>query len=163
MSTKPDQKLNDEIFQDKLIIDKPSNLGASERITRMSITLFFWLCLFYIWQPLISMVAWVFKIKLFYDHMIILGGYRSFLATITVYLIVILVLGGALIIWAKINEWRFSGMDRRTEMPVVGLEELAEYHSVREEDLEDWQSYRNARVYFDEENHVDTVEKIEKH
>ncbi len=146
-------------FQEDLIIDRPSTLGVPEQITRMSITLFFWLCLFYIWQPLISMVAWVFKIKLFYDHMIILGGYRAFIATALIYLSVVCVLGGALILWAKIQQWRFSGVERRSEMPRLTQDQLADYYHVPSQFLIEWQTYKNATVYFDGHHQFESVEE----
>lgn len=142
---------------DDLIIDQPHNLSLLGRLVRMLITLFFWVCMFYLWQPLISIIAWEFEIKLFYEHIIILGGYASFADSMLTYFIIICLLGGALIFWAKTNQWRFRGKERRTALDLVTAEEIAEFYNVPKEKISDWQRLKNCTVYFDKENQIHDV------
>ncbi len=119
----------------ELIIDRPDLVRPGQKLTAMGITLFFWGLLFYLWQPLLSLIAWGLNIHLFYNHMILLGGHRVFLRLLTFYLSVIACLGGGLILWARINQWRFRGKERRlarhssTDLPrlsgMFGLPESA--------------------------------------
>ncbi|EDY86830.1 conserved hypothetical protein [gamma proteobacterium HTCC5015] len=146
---------------DYLIIDTPSVLRRSERLAAGGVTLAFWLAMFYLWQPLISLVAWLFNTKLFYEHMIVLGGFRGFMEVLVIYLAVILFLGGGLIFWAKLNQWRFRGKEKRTLPPKASPEQIAEFFVVDSEQLKQWQSIKNARVYFDQGNHVARVESNE--
>jgi biofilm PGA synthesis protein PgaD len=96
-----------------LIIERPDLVKPGHKLTAMGITLFFWGALLYLWQPLLSLIAWGLNIQLFYNHMILLGGHRVFLQLLGFYLSVILCLGGGLILWARINQWRFRGKERR--------------------------------------------------
>lgn len=148
---------------DYLIIDRPSVLRRSERLAAGGVTLAFWFAMFYLWQPLIGLIAWLFNSKLFYEHMIVLGGFRGFMEVLLAYLGIIFVLGGGLIFWAKINQWRFRGKEKRTLPPKATAEEIAHFFDVDSEQLKQWQSMKNARVYFDQGDHVAHVEKNEPH
>ncbi len=150
--------MSDKKQRQPLIIDEKALLSSSEQLAAKGITLAFWFALFYLWQPLISMVAWFFNIKLFYDHMIILGGYRGFLDIVALYALVICLLGGALILWGKINQWRFRGKERRSPQPEATIDEMADYFAVNPEELAKWQEYQNATVIFDENHHVESVD-----
>lgn len=97
-----------------LIIDRPDWVRPGEKLTALGITLVFWGALLYLWQPLLSILAWGLNIHLFYNHMIVMGGYHAFLNLLVFYAIVIGILGGGLILWARINQWRFRGKNRRT-------------------------------------------------
>ncbi len=129
-----------------LIIEEPDSLRLPHKITAVGLTLLFWGILLYLWQPLISMVAWALNVKLFYNHMIVLGGYHNFLALVIDYLIVIAIMGGILIIWARINLWRFRGKDRRKRPADASTAELAEYFEVSAEQLEQWRQQDSLAV-----------------
>lgn len=102
-----------ESFSRDLIIDRPDLVPPGQKLTAMGITLLFWAALLYLWQPLLSLIAWGLNLQLFYNHMILLDGYRIFLRLLSFYLVVIVCLGGGLILWARINQWRFRGKERR--------------------------------------------------
>lgn len=108
-----------------LIIDRPDLVPPGQKLTAWGITLFFWGALLYLWQPLLSLLAWGLNIQLFYNHMILLGGYRTFLNLLVSYLIIIAILGGGLILWARINQWRFRGNERRTDIGATNMESLS--------------------------------------
>ena len=133
-----------------LIIEEPDSLRLPHKITAVGLTLLFWGILIYLWQPLISMVAWALNIKLFYNHMIVLGGYHNFLALVVDYLIVIGIMGGVLIIWARINLWRFRGKERRKRPADATTEELAQYFEVSAQEMEQWRQMDSLEIGLNE-------------
>ncbi|AUD78760.1 poly-beta-1,6-N-acetyl-D-glucosamine biosynthesis protein PgaD [Kangiella profundi] len=120
-----------------LIIDKPHSLKTHHKVTYLSVTFIFWAIIFYLWQPLISLVAWYFGFELFYDHMIELGGYKEFANILLIYLQVIVLLGVVFLAWAKINELRFRGKSRRKLVAVVTDSDIASYFRVEERQLKE--------------------------
>jgi biofilm PGA synthesis protein PgaD len=110
---------------ESLIIERPDLVTPSHKMTALGITLFFWGVLLYLWQPLLSLVAWGLNLNLFYNHMILLGGYRTFLALLLFYATVVALLGGGLILWARINQWRFRGRERRRDIGTTDHVRLA--------------------------------------
>ena len=106
---------------EKLIINEPRLVPSGQKLTAWGITLFFWAALLYLWQPLLSLIAWGLNINLFYNHMILLGGYKTFVHLLLFYVLVISVLSGGLILWARINQWRFRGRERRHGIDATDL------------------------------------------
>jgi len=143
-----------------LIINRPEHLSTRKKIADASITLLFWALLIYMWQPLISMLAWCFKIKIFYDHMIILGGYKDFSELLLIYSLIILALGGMLIVWAKINQFRFRGKENRKFIELVTVEREAEYFKLDALNLTQWKQYKNCRVQLNQQGEIQTVEAL---
>lgn len=118
-----------------LIIDRPDLVPPGQKLTAWGITLLFWGALLYLWQPLLSILAWGLNIRLFYNHMILLGGYRTFLDLLVMYLATIAVLGGGLILWARINQWRFRGKERRTGIGATNIESLSKNYGLEVDDI----------------------------
>lgn len=151
MSDSPANKPQKAREKHPLIIEEPDSLRLPHKITAVTLTLLFWGILLYLWQPLISMVAWALNIKLFYNHMIVLGGYHNFLALVIDYLIVISIMGGVLIVWARVNLWRFRGKDRRKRPDDASPEELAQFFNVSAEQLQQWQTMNSLEVSLNDE------------
>lgn len=141
----------------EFIIDRPSSLRTHERLTGMGVTILFWGALVYMWQPLISMVAWAFKIKLFYNHMVVLGGYASFIDLTVIYISVILALSAIFLGWARINQWRFQGKEKRTSQKNVINEVLSRDFNVNLFELELWQLEKNISLQLDEKGYITGV------
>lgn len=133
------------------VINRRDLITTRHRIAAVGITLFFWGALLYLWQPLIAAIAWVFEVKLFYDQMIVLGGLHAFRRLLLVYITVVACLGAALLIWAKINEFRFSGRERRGRFPNAAIDEIAESFHVDAERLYGWQQQSCLTVSFDDD------------
>src|SRR5690625_5279565 len=115
----------------ELIIDQPHLVRPGQKATALGVTLLFWGMLLYLWQPLISLVAWGFNIRLFHSHMIILGGYQALVDQLLPYALVIACLGTALLLWARLQQWRFSGEGRRRASPEVKPAAMAEHFGDR--------------------------------
>ena len=140
-----------------LIIDKPEKVKLHQKFTALGITLFFWFCLVWLWQPLISLLAWAFNIKLFYDHMIVLGGYRSVLVVAFFYTVTIVTLGGGLILWGRINQHRFRGKSKRSGGKPLTIENLSEHYEVSSEDIKKWREVKQMVVETNDRGFVSNI------
>ena len=145
----------------ELIINSSSMVKPHQRYTAWGVTLFFWGALLYLWQPLISMVAWAFNIKLFYNHMVILGGYKTFFQAFIYYSIAIAILGGALLLWAKINELRFKTANKRNLSPSPSPTETAKAFGTTVEQIAQAQQNQISRVTLNSTGGLDSIERIE--
>jgi biofilm PGA synthesis protein PgaD len=145
-----------------LIIDRPELVPSGQKMTAWGITLFFWGALLYLWQPLLSLVAWGLNIDLFYNHMILLGGYRTFSHLLTIYLTVIALLGGGLILWARINYWRFRGLERRVGQGDTHIERLCTEFGVTSAHRDDAMDATVLTVHFDDNGGIASLESRQK-
>lgn len=134
-----------------LIINKPEELQYHHKITAVSLTFVFWFIIFYLWQPLIALVAWAFGFKLFYEHMVILGGFSGFLKLIVIYTLVVIALGIVFILWAKINQWRFRGKCKRKAIPNISDQDIQEYFKVTPEQFASWKQKKNLTIDIDDD------------
>ena len=137
-----------------LVINHPELVRPGQRLTAMGITLFFWAVLLYLWQPLLSLIAWGFNIRLFYNHMIVLGGYHAFVELLQFYAMVVACLGGALILWARINQWRFRGRDRRRGSAETDAQALCATFGLQREALDQARACDNLTVTLAEDGSI---------
>ena len=140
-----------------LIINHPELVKSGQRLTALGITLFFWAALLYLWQPLLSLLAWGLNIKLFYNHMVVLGGYHAFLDLLKFYAMVIAILGGGLILWARINLWRFRGKDRRRGRTSTDMAALSSAFAIDAETLAAAQNCRRVSVRLSENGAIEEI------
>ena len=131
-----------------LIIERPDLVPPGQKLTAWGITLFFWGALLYLWQPLLSLLAWSLNIRLFYNHMILLGGYRTVFDLLLTYLITIALLGGGLIVWARINQWRFRGNERRTGIGATDMVALSQGYGLSPAEVEAFARHKIISVTF---------------
>jgi len=129
-------------------------LTLKDRFAEVSITLFFWLLLLYMWQPLVSFFAWMFQGYVSYQHMFYLGGYHAVLAILKKYLLIITSTVGVLFLWALYNQWRFRGKERRKAVPDTLLLEHALYCNVDARDVLCWRQYKQMVVTFGEGGYI---------
>ena len=140
-----------------LIIETPHLQNLRQRYGFAALTLIFWGLWFYMWLPLISMIAWVFGVKMFYLHMIELGGYVGFLEllgwyTLIVFLIAI-IFGG----WMLINLFRFRGRERRKPIVQVNDKQVAEYFGVDSEYLSSFTGQRSVTVHQTQDGSISAI------
>ena len=89
--------------------------------------------------------------------MIILGGYQAFLDVALFYLTVILFLGGGLIVWARINLWRFKGKKARNFSGIVDNKEISKFIGVNEQQLNKLQTSKNVKILLSETGDIDSL------
>lgn len=131
---------------EELIINKRESLRAHHKVTYFSLTFIFWGFIAYLWQPLVSLIAWLFGFQLFYEHMIELGGYQAFIDSLKLDFQIIAAICITLIVWAKVNQWRFRGKCRRTLSRRVRQDEVAEYFKVEPSSLHELIQQKNVTL-----------------
>ena len=86
----------------------------------------------YLWLPLATLALWALGGERFYEHMVVLEGYRSFLEHLRLYQSVIVTMAALYLGWALVNQIRFRGVERRRRPPAVRPEEMARFFGVDE-------------------------------
>ena len=109
-----------------LIIETPDLQGLRQRYAYALITLVFWILWFYLWIPVISLVAWLLSADVFYREMILLDGLRGLADLLGWYGLVITVIVVFYSAWALYNQVRFRGRNRRRKQAEVEPLELAD-------------------------------------
>lgn len=130
----------------ELIIDNPRLVRPGQKFTALGITLLFWGMLLYLWQPLISLLAWGFNIQLFHSHMVMRGGYQALLDVLWFYGLVIVCLACVLLAWARLQWWRFRNGGRRRSSERIGAEAMAAHFGVSTEQLQAARRQRELHI-----------------
>lgn len=141
-----------------LIIERPELQTAVQKYGWGSLTLLFWVVYVYLWVPLLSVIAWGLGFHFFYEHMIVLEGYRGLLRVLGVYAVVIAALSVVFLGWARINYLRFRGVERRRMPALASAADLAGFFGVEAGDIPAWQQARRLTVHFDADGHIAAVE-----
>lgn len=77
--------------------------------------------------------------------------------TLTVYVVVAVINGIVLLAWARYNQYRFSGLDRRRALPALANEELARSFGVSAQRLEAMQVAKVVVVEHQEDGGISDV------
>lgn len=139
---------------ERFIIDESSELQTGHKATAWGITVLFWGAFLYLLQPILSIIAWWLNIRVFYHQMLLLGGYQAFIDTSIFYMSVIAVLGGSLILWGRINLWRFKDKETRLASSVAENKAIAADFGMEENQLKQFQKQKKVYLRFDQEGKV---------
>ena len=145
-------------MKNPLIIDRPDLQGWQQKAIFGALTATFWFIWFLLWLPLITLLAWLFFGYQFQFQFVDREGYLGFLAMLTTYATVVLIMGGSLIVWAKYNHLRFRGKDRRKGFVVSTIDELAVLYAQPVATIERWQACAVMTVHHDEKGAIQRVE-----
>lgn len=141
-----------------LIIERPDLQSSNQRAVFGVLTALFWLLWVVLWLPLVTVLGWVFFGYQFRFHMIDLEGYGGFVGTLTVYALVIGLMGGGLLLWAKYNHLRFRGVDRRKGFAPPTPADLAAIHGRTAAEVALWQTQNIVTVHHDDAGRIERVE-----
>lgn len=141
----------------KLIIEHPEWQTPKQRVLLGSVTLIFWMGWFYLWVPVISVLAWVFGYRIFEYQMIELGGYTGVIELLGWYALTVLLLGGSLIAWATYNILRFNQVTRRNPRFPVTVENQAKYFGVDARDIALWRKSQLLVIEHDDDSRISSV------
>lgn len=147
-------------MKNPLIIDRPDLQAWEQKAFFGALTAAFWMLWVFLWLPLVTLLGWLFFGFRFQLHMINLDGYQGFLDLLKIYALIILVMNGALIAWAKYNHLRFRGMDRRKEVAPPSIGDLAMQQGQTLQTISDWQSYQVMTVQHDAQGVIKAVEPL---
>jgi len=145
-------------YWEKLIISRPDLQTFRQRWYSSVITLLFWLIWIYLLSPLISLIAWVFGIKIFYDTMISLGGYKTFFRVFGVYLLAVFIIALIYFGWAIYNRERFKNRERRHKFLSISCVELSSFFKISEEQVQNCKKSKRIEFDFDEMGDIKEID-----
>jgi biofilm PGA synthesis protein PgaD len=140
-----------------LIIERPDLQSARQRTLYGLLTLVFWALWFYLWVPLLALLAWALGVQQAFKYMAVVGSYHQMAKVLGDYGLVILLFGGSLLLWAGYNIMRFSGVERRAAPMPVSAGEITRYFGTDQSDLADWYHERCLVVTHDEHGQIARV------
>jgi biofilm PGA synthesis protein PgaD len=139
-----------------LIFEKPSLAPLPQRVGWAFFTALFWILWVYLWMPLITLITWALGLHaytgFFEDNEFFQMRQMGHIAIL--YTSVVCVMGGSLLLWARIEFLRFHNVNRRSIPVPVTVEELAKYAALPEETLRGWTNARRVVVRHDNQGHV---------
>jgi biofilm PGA synthesis protein PgaD len=147
-----------------LIFKDPSLASLPQRIGWAFFTAFFWIVWVYLWLPLITIALWALGIEGFYRYFFE-GSLSQELARITRvainYTTVVCVLGGSLLLWARLEFLRFRNVSRRLRPHQTSADELARFARLPAHDIAVWQAARRVVAHHDDHGKLLGAEVLE--
>lgn len=140
-----------------LIIDNPELQTPRERYAFAALTLVFWIVWFYLWIPVVSLLAWLFGAERFYQAMITHSGLDALIELLGLYSIIILVMGVILAAWAWYNQVRVRGRDKRRSSITVTPAEVGSFFALKPEQLDLARYAKHVVIEHDEHGQVKDI------
>lgn len=134
----------------ELIIERPSLQSLKQKYGYGMITFLFWSLWFYLWQPLLSLVAWSLGVKFFYDKLIALCKVLELIQMIALYLFIIIIIGFIFLGWAQYNNLKFRNKKRRGLLWKVSMDNVAERYELDVDQVVFAKASRKLVVHFDD-------------
>jgi biofilm PGA synthesis protein PgaD len=138
----------------KLIIHRPDLQPKAQHLVWSVITLIAWGFWFYLWLPAVSLVAWLFGVHLFIEHMLE-GETQRYISSLGTYGIIVLTFAAVMMSWSVYNWGRFGRRNRRKLAPRVEPAEIAEFFQVKMDELIGVQKHRIVVVHLSPEGHIE--------
>ena len=140
------------------IIERSDLQSPRQRTLSGALTLAFWALWFYLWLPVLALLAWALGVQQAFKYMIVLGGYHEVIRLLGIYSLIIVLIGGGIVFWANYNITRFSGVERRRVNPPVTPADIGRDFGQDPKSVARWQSEKRLYVTHDEEGHIARVE-----
>lgn len=139
-----------------LIFEKPSLAPLPHRLGWAFFTALFWLIWIYLWMPLITLAAWALGLQAYlgYFEGNVLFEAQGMGRLAIAYSAVVGVMGGALLLWARIEFLRFHNVNRRSVPQPVKVEEMAEFAKLPAQNVQNWTTARRVMVHHDKNGDV---------
>jgi len=144
-------------YPDDLIINRPDLKSRPLILGEGILTLLFWGFWFYLWLPLISVVAWLLGFQILYSHIMALGGLDEFLVQFNIFSIGIFAASGILALWSFYNLKRYGAYNRRNKIYTTDMHGLAAHLSLSAGELTKIQQAKTLHFSFDEEGDIQTI------
>jgi biofilm PGA synthesis protein PgaD len=125
-----------------------------------ALTILFWGFWFYLWVPLLALLAWLLGLQQAYKYMVVLRGYEEVLRVVGLYGLVILLLGGGLLLWATYNILRFGGVENRAAALPVTAAEIGRAFGQDPDAVRRWQAEQRLLVAHDDDGRIQQVEVL---
>lgn len=141
--------------EQQIFIHAPGLRQPHRRAGDQVLTFIMWVIYAYLWLPLISLIAWFIGIDLFYQEMVINGGFDAFVELSGWYLAIIVLILLAVISWSASNYFRFHDRQRRKPRPAVTDSELQSWFGVGAEQHAKMRDAANMVLSFDENGRIE--------
>ncbi|HSR02013.1 MAG TPA: poly-beta-1,6-N-acetyl-D-glucosamine biosynthesis protein PgaD [Methylophilaceae bacterium] len=137
-----------------MIIENSNLQSKTLKSVWLSVTLLMWFLYAYLWLPLISLVAWWFGYQSFTYHMITLNGLTAVETLVADYLLYVVTLCGGLLIWARLEKFRFGNKARRNNIEPINNQIIAKHFNLSEQVLNDMQTKKIITAEFNKEGEI---------
>ncbi len=144
----------------QIFIHAPALRTPHRRAGDQVLTLVMWGIYAYLWLPLISLIAWFLGIDLFYQEMVINGGFDAFVDLSGWYLLIIVIILVTVGGWSASNYFRFHDKNRRISQPTVSDQEMAEWFGIESDRLGAIRDSDRLRLAFDREGRIEDPESF---
>lgn len=121
--------------EDDLIINAGHKASLVQRVTSFVLTLVWWALWIYLCLPALAFVSVAVSGEQLLPYHVDTSNRQHYLDLLLNYALVIVLFGGALVLWSRINLWRFAGVERRKPVPSVSLTDLAADVGISVEEL----------------------------
>lgn len=145
----------------KLIIDDASTVPLSHRMVSSCGTVLCWAAWGYLWRPLISCMAVALGLSPMDGEYRVQEDVGELGRLMTAYLIVIVTLGTALLLWAKVDYLRFRKRIRYGDRRPMAHLEIAEIVKLPAVLLATWMSQRHLCVHHSSDGQVKHMDVLE--
>ena len=142
------------------LIERSDLQSPRQRTLYGVLTLAFWAFWFYLWLPVLALLAWMLGVQQAFKYMVVLEGYREVIRLLGIYSLIILLLGGSLVLWASYNIIRFRGVERRVAALPVTPTEIGRDFGQDPESVARWQSEQRLYVTHDQDGRIARVETL---
>lgn len=142
------------------LIERPDLQSRRQRTLYGALTLAFWLFWFYLWLPLLALLAWALGLQQAVKYMVTLDGFHDLMAVMLLYGLEILLLCGSLIAWAVYNILRFGGVEHRIAAAPVTLQESGRDFGQDPVAVAHWRRAQRLYVTHDPEGRIARVEVL---
>lgn len=141
-----------------LILEMPDQQTPGQQLASGAVTGFFWLVWLYLWLPVVTLLAWVFGLYRFHQHMNVLGGWQHLMRDINFYGLICGGLASGLFLWAMYNRLRFRGRKRRSHRRRIPVEEIASFERIDATSLARWQHCQRLVIRHTQTGEIEEVE-----
>ena len=140
-----------------LIFENPLLEPLPQRIGWTFFTAIFWIFWVYLWLPLATVLLWSMGIISYSEYFERASFFKldQLKDTLTMYGIVVLVLGGTLLLWARIEFLRFRNSNRRGIPIPVDTNDIAHYAQLELGDVAMWKAARCVVMRHDDHGKVE--------
>ena len=141
-----------------LLINEPQLQSLQHKLGDTVLTAAMWGIYLYLWLPLVSLVAWLFGIQLFYHELIEAGGYLELLDKVALYATVIPAIFVVIISWSLSNQKRFRGQERRNEVSEISPAEMTAFFDVTTGEFERLRAASRIVIAIDENGRIEHID-----
>ena len=141
----------------KYIIRSPERVTAGHHTASVTMLLTMWSLFLWLLAPFATALFWYIFGEVAWHQMREYEGWRWVVDVLPLWLGIIFLMSLALFLWARINQLRFRGHEKRTRLPDVGGDAIAKDFGVDPVQREFWLKSRVLAVAFDEKSRITPV------